>query len=88
MNILRKIAIKNLRLNKKRSIVTIIGIILAVSLITSVITLICSFQVSTIEFTKKNYGDYHYEFFNIPINNLNSIKIKKNIDQCFLTKYM
>lgn len=88
MNILRKIAIKNLRLNKKRSIVTIIGIILAVSLITSVITLICSFRVSTIEFTKRNYGDYHYEFFNIPINNLNSIKNNKNIEQCFITKYM
>ena len=33
MNILNKLAIKNLKLNKKRSIVTTIGIILAVALI-------------------------------------------------------
>lgn len=88
MSILKKIAIKNLKLNKKRSIVTIIGIVLAVSLITSVITLICSFQSSTIEFIKKNYGDYHYEFLYVPINNLNSIKSNKNIEQCFITKYI
>ena len=36
MKILNKLTIKNLKLNKKRSIVTIIGIILSVALITAV----------------------------------------------------
>lgn len=36
MNILNKLTIKNLKLNKKRTIVTIIGIILSVALICAV----------------------------------------------------
>ena len=86
MKILRKIAIKNLKLNKKKTIVTIIGILLSTSLITSIITLISSFQTSTIEYTKKIYGDYHYEFLNLPIEKLDVIKSNKNIEQYFITK--
>ena len=36
MNLLNKLTITNLKLNKKRTIVTIIGIILATALITAV----------------------------------------------------
>ena len=36
MNILNKLTIKNLKLNKKRTIVTIIGIILSVALLEKV----------------------------------------------------
>ena len=36
MNLLNKLTIKNLKLNKKRTIVTIIGIMLSVALITAV----------------------------------------------------
>ena len=36
MNLLNKLTVKNLELNKKRSIVTVIGIILSVALITAV----------------------------------------------------
>lgn len=36
MDLLKKLTIKNLKLNKKRTIVTIIGIMLSVALITAV----------------------------------------------------
>ena len=42
MNLLNKLTIKNLKLNKKRTIVTIIGIMLSVALITAVSTMYSS----------------------------------------------
>lgn len=52
MNILRKITIQNLKLNKKRSVVTTIGILLSVALITAVATMVTSFRESLIEYEK------------------------------------
>lgn len=42
MDLLNKLTIKNLKLNKKRTIVTIIGIMLSVALITAVATMYSS----------------------------------------------
>ena len=42
MNLLKKLTIKNLKLNKKRTIVTIIGIMLSVALVTAVATMYAS----------------------------------------------
>ena len=42
MNLLNKLTVKNLELNKKRSIVTVIGIILSVALITAVASMVVS----------------------------------------------
>ena len=44
MNILSKLSIRNLKLNKKRTISTIIGIILSVALICAVASMGTSFQ--------------------------------------------
>ena len=50
MSLLNKLTIKNLKLNKKRTIVTIIGIILSVALITAVSTIYASGVKSLINF--------------------------------------
>ena len=42
MDLLNKLTIKNLKLNKKRTIVTIIGIMLSVALITAVASMYAS----------------------------------------------
>ena len=59
MNILRTLAWKNLKRNKKRTIATIIGITVAVALISFILTLIYSFQSSMIEDSKRRIGNYH-----------------------------
>lgn len=59
MSILNTLAWKNLKRNKKRTIATIIGIIVSVALISFIFTLIYSFQNSMIENTKKSIGNYH-----------------------------
>ena len=72
MNILRKITIQNLKLNKKRSVVTTIGILLSVALITAVATMVTSFRESLIEYEKKSSGNYavSYTHLTLPTNSL------------------
>jgi putative ABC transport system permease protein len=59
MNILNELTVKNLKRNKKRTLVTIFGIILSVALVTAITTFVSSMQGSMIEYAKENDGDYH-----------------------------
>lgn len=65
MNILNKLTIKNLKLNKKRTIVTIIGIILSVALICAVASMLVSFRKSMIKYTIEGKGNYHFVFYDV-----------------------
>ena len=80
MNLINKLTIKNLKLNKKRTIVTIIGIILSVALITAVASMVVSFRSSLIVFEKTMRGNYHYGFKNVPstdFNNFHDLKFNQ-----------
>lgn len=85
MNILNRLAKRNLKLNKKRTIVTIIGIILATALITGVTTIVTSFQTSRVEHQKEVEGDYHYEFVGVPRDEIEKIAKNENVDKIFVT---
>ncbi|MFQ7713588.1 MAG: hypothetical protein ACLRI8_02530 [Agathobacter rectalis] len=50
--------IKNLKLNRKRTIVTIVGIILATALLSALVTLVSSFQYSVIEYQKQRAATF------------------------------
>lgn len=80
MKIMNKLTISNLKLNKKRTIVTIIGIILSVALITSLSTLISSFKSSLYNFYIQQRGNYHYAFYDISDADLEVIKKNKKIE--------
>lgn len=86
MNILKKLTLTNLKLNKKRTIVTIIGIILSVALITALSTLISSFRESLHEFYIKQRGNYHYAFYDISDDDLKIIKKNNKVESYYLTK--
>ena len=60
---------KNLKLNKKRTIVTIIGISLSVALICAITTFAVSFQNSMIEREIKTNGNYHIRVQNVSKEN-------------------
>lgn len=62
MKIIGRLAIRNLKLNRKKSIVTVIGIILAVALIVIVSTVAVSLRESITAYVKYVDGDYHYMF--------------------------
>ena len=86
MDILNKLTIKNLKLNKKRTIVTIIGIILATALMTGVTTLLASSQASTLAYTREHFGNYHFVVANVPVDDLNRIQNLDNIELSYTTQ--
>ena len=86
MNILKKLTLKSLKLNKKRTIVTIIGIILSTALICAVAGMITSVQKTLINYAKSHSGNYHVCFKNIPNDELKYVKENKNVQDYFLSK--
>ena len=88
MTILNKLTIKNLKLNKKRTIVTIIGIILSVALITAVAGVYVSGISSLIDFETKEKGNFHYAYYDVPTSDLNLFKNNRKIESINLTKHM
>lgn len=86
MNLLNKLTIKNLKLNKKRTIVTIIGIILSVALITAVAALFFSANASLVTYEKREKGNYHYVFKNIEEKNLKYFKENRDVENYYITQ--
>lgn len=79
MKILNRLTIKSLKLNKRRTIVTIIGIILATALITGVATLVTSIKETLITYQKNSIGDYHYKFIDLKKDEFKDIEKNQNI---------
>ena len=76
MSILNRLTIKNLRLNKKRTIVTIIGIILSTALMVGIGLLFSSFQDLMIRDTIGYNGKYEANYSDVDLTLLNNIKDK------------
>lgn len=66
--------------NKKRTILTIIGIILSVALITSICTFILTVQNSMLENTKKTIGAFHVAITNVSENEINKIETNPKVN--------
>lgn len=86
MNILNKLTKRNLLLNKKRTIVTVIGIILSTALICGVATLVTSFQNALVEQARTDYGNYHTIFHNIPKDEQKYLLNNVNVKSSMITK--
>jgi len=80
MNLLNKLTIKNLKLNKKRTIVTIIGIMLSVALITAVSSMFFSVKQSFINYEKEHRGNYHYLFQDVDKKDFNQFELNKKVE--------
>ncbi len=81
MDLLNRLTIKNLKLNKKRTIVTIIGIILSVALITAVASMYASGIQMLINYEKFQKGDYHVAFYDVSKDDLDVFTKNRKIDK-------
>lgn len=79
MTILNKLSIKNLKLNKKRTISTIIGIILSVALICGVATLVTSFKETLVQNAIEEKGYFHLRLSNITDENIKELENNRDI---------
>ena len=85
MKILNKFTVKNLKLNKKRTIVTIIGIILSTALICGVAGLVSSFQKTLVEATIATDGNFHAKFNNVSKDKFSYATENQKVKQYFFT---
>jgi len=85
MKILNKFTIKNLRLNKKRTIVTIIGIMLSTALICGVAGLVSSFQKTLVDTTIATDGNFHVKFNNVSKDKFSYVTENQQVKQYFFT---
>ena len=85
MNLLNKLTIKNLKLNKKRTIVTIIGIMLSVALITAVASIYTSGIKSLISYETYQKGNFHVAYYDVPVEDLYLFKNNREIENINLT---
>lgn len=86
MNVLNKLTKKNLLLNKKRTIVTIIGIMLSTALVCAVAGLVTSAQQTFVNLIKNTDGDYHISFSNVPQEQQKYITQNNAVDSYYVTK--
>lgn len=86
MKILNDLSIKDLKLNKKRSAVIIIGIILSTALICGVAGIVTSFQHTLIEMVKEREGNFHAKFYEVPKDELKYIQENRNVKDYYLSE--
>ena len=86
MKVLNDLSIQDLKLNKKRSIVIIIGIILSTALICGVAGLVTSFQKTMVNTAKEGQGNYHTIFYNVPKEELKYIEENREVKDYFLSE--
>ncbi|KOP68214.1 cell division protein FtsX [Bacillus sp. FJAT-18019] len=74
MNIVYKLTIRNLKQNKKRTLVTIIGVIISVAMVTAVATLAFSFSDLMIRQTIADRGEWHVQYQGVTKEQLGAIQ--------------
>lgn len=79
MKILNKISIKNLKLNKKRTISTVIAIMLSTALICAVATMATSFQATLVQNSINRTGYYHVELQCLNHKDIETIQNNRDI---------
>lgn len=83
MSVLQHLTIENLRHNKRRTIVTILGVMLSSALILAVVGMVTSFQKMMINYAKVNVGDYHEMYEDVPIDALKYIEENPHVESYF-----
>ena len=83
MKILNKVSLKNLKLNKKRTVSTVIGIILSVALICAACTLATSFQATLIQNAINETGYYHLSLEDLTLKDIETLKNNRDVKEIF-----
>ncbi|WP_062350338.1 ABC transporter permease [Bacillus kwashiorkori] len=86
MNIVNKVTLRNLQQNKRRTLVTIIGVIISVAMITAVSTLVASFMDLMQRQAIENNGNWHVLYKNVNHDQLEAIKKDKNTKAVIISR--
>ena len=84
MNIVNKLTLRHLKENKRRTLVTIIGVIISVAMLTAVSTLIASFMNLLQRDAIQSQGNWHVLYENVDKEQLEKIKRDELTDDLFI----
>lgn len=83
MSVLSKLTRANIKRNKKRSIVTMLGVALSVALLFVVIAIPTSFWETLREYEISQYGNFHQSFEFIPGDKVEIIEHAENVESVY-----
>ncbi|MCM3271680.1 ABC transporter permease [Paenibacillus elgii] len=86
MNIIHKLTLRHLMKNKKQTLVTVIGVMISVAMVTAVITLGSSFLALMQKQTIQEYGEWHVLYKNVNKDQLEAIKQDAATQQLITSK--
>lgn len=86
MKILQRLTLANLRENKRRTGVTIIGVMLSTALILAVAGIVTSFQGMMVDWTIAEYGDYHDMYEEVPTEALKYIEENQHVSKYYYSE--
>ncbi|WP_226669682.1 ABC transporter permease [Metabacillus litoralis] len=86
MNIINKLTIRHLKENKRRTLVTIIGVIISVAMITAVATLGVSFLNLMIREDIAQNGEWHVKYKNVNAEQIEAIESNKETEKFMLSR--
>ncbi len=84
MNIVNRVTLEHMKQNRRRTLVTIVGVIIAVAMITAVTTITGSFMDLFRRNTIRETGLWHVLFEQVPANRLDALLSDGNVDQISL----
>ena len=88
MNILNKLTIRHLKLNKKRTIVSIIGIILSTALMVGIGLLFSTLRDNAIQETILHSGSYHSVIQKVHGEDIRTIEKESGVKSYFLKEFL
>lgn len=86
MNIINKVTLRSLQRNKRRTIVTIIGVIISVAMITAVATIGLSFLDLMKRITIDQSGLWHVQYKDVPVSKIERIQQDQATESVILSK--
>lgn len=86
MKLLNMLTMKNLRLNRKRTTVTVIGIMLSVALISTVMHMALSFYTMILDYEVNYKGNYHVAYYQVPVEDIPDFYNNRAIETCSITQ--
>lgn len=86
MKVLQHLTIANLQKNKRRTLVTVIGVLLSTALILAVAGMVTSFQKMMINYAIADYGDYHEMYQDVPVDALKYVEENQHVESYYYSR--
>ena len=86
MNIVNKLTLRQLMLNKKRTLITVVGTIISAAMITAVATLGLSFLDSMVRESIRQNGEWHAKYMEISKEELGTLQAASRVKATILEK--